>query len=182
MKTLTIATALLVAVTATSASDEEKIRARLTGYQEVPAVSTAASGRFVAEIARDEKSFDYEMSYSGLQGTVLQAHIHFGQKSVNGTIVIWLCGTTANPGPAGTQVCPQSGTVRGTVTPANVVAGAATQQIAAGEFAEVLAAMRAGVGYVNVHTNISPGGEIRGQLRGRGIRKHDDKDDDDHRH
>ena len=187
MKKLSIAAVLLVAVTASSASDEEKIRARLSGYQEVPAVSTAAAGRFVAEVARDEKSFDYEMSYSGLQGQVRQAHIHFGQKSVNGSIVIWLCGTTANPGPAGTQTCPQSGTVRGTITSANVIAaGTAAQLILAGEFAEVLAAMRAGVAYANVHTDISPGGEIRGQLRGRGMKKEHERDggdnDDEHKH
>ncbi|MEQ1805040.1 MAG: CHRD domain-containing protein [Burkholderiaceae bacterium] len=131
----------------------------------------------------DINSFDYEMSFSGLQGNVLQSHIHFGQKSVNGAIVIWLCGTAANPGPAGTQVCPQSGTITGHVSAANVVGGAATQQLLAGEFAEALAAMRAGVAYVNVHTTISPGGEIRGQLRGRGMRKEDEREGgDDHKH
>ncbi|HYV06332.1 MAG TPA: CHRD domain-containing protein [Blastocatellia bacterium] len=36
--------------------------------------------------------------------------------------------------------------------------------MAAGEFAEVLAAMRAGTVYVNVHSTVFPGGEIRGQL------------------
>jgi hypothetical protein len=46
------------------------------------------------------------------------------------------------------------------------VAGATTsQQLAAGELAEVIAAMRAGAAYANVHTNLSPGGEIRGQIR-----------------
>ena len=50
---------------------------------------------------------------------------------------------------------------------ANVVAGAtASQQLAAGELAEVIAAIRAGAAYANVHTNLSPGGEIRGQIRG----------------
>lgn len=182
MNTLSIVAVSLLAIAASTASADkgDTIRARLTGYQEVPAVSTAASGTFVAKVAADEQSFEYEMSFGGLQGNVLQAHIHFGQRSVNGTIVIWLCGTAANPGPAGTQVCPQSGTITGHVIAANVIAGTATQQIAAGEFAEALAAMRAGVAYVNVHTSLSPGGEIRGQLRGRGMRKEDEREGGDH--
>lgn len=185
MKTVSIAAALLVAFGATGAYAEDKIRARLTGYQEVPAVSTAASGRFEAVVARDGLSFDYELTYSGLQAAVLQVHIHFAQRSVNGPIIIWLCGTATNPGPAGTSVCPpnvagQESEVRGRITSANVLASPAAQQLAAGELAEALAAMRAGAAYVNVHTVISPGGEIRGQLRGRGMKKEDERDGGDH--
>ena len=51
------------------------------------------------------------------------------------------------------------------ITAANVIAAAAPQQLTAGELDEVIAAIRAGVAYVNVHTAVSPGGEIRGQLR-----------------
>jgi CHRD domain len=189
MKTLPIVAAALLAFAASTATadDNDKIRARLTGYQEVPAVSTQATGSFVATVSADRQSFHYELSYSGLQGDVQQAHIHFAQRNVNGTIVIWLCGTgTAQPlaGPPGTQTCPQSGTISGTVGPANV-GGAATQQILTGEFDEALAVIRAGLAYVNVHTTKSPGGEIRGQLRGHGMRKEDERDgagDGDHKH
>jgi len=53
------------------------------------------------------------------------------------------------------------------VSAANVI-GPAGQGIAATEFAEVLKAMREGVTYANVHSTLYPGGEIRGQIRGRG--------------
>jgi hypothetical protein len=153
------------------ASGDDKIRARLTGYEEVPPVSTVASGEFEGRISGDESLITYELSYSGLQGTVQQAHIHFAQKAVNGSIVIWLCQTATTPAPvtvAGlTPFCPQSGTVTGQITAANVItAGTASQQIVAGELAEVIAAIRAGRAYVNVHsTPLTPGGEVRGQLR-----------------
>jgi hypothetical protein len=55
--------------------------------------------------------------------------------------------------------------VRGTITALNVIAGSTTQQLGDGELDEVIAAIRAGAAYANVHTNLSPGGEIRGQIR-----------------
>ncbi len=157
---------LLTALVSAGMARAERIKASLIGYQEVPAVSTGASGKFRATISGDDQSIDYKLTYSGLQGTVTQSHIHVAQLSVNGSIVIWLCGTTTNPGPAGTQTCPQSGTITGTITAADVVAGAmASQQLGAGELGEVIAAIRAGAAYANVHTDLSPGGEIRGQVR-----------------
>ena len=158
---------LIVSLLAAPAvANAEKIKATLIGYEEVPAVSTVASGAFSATISNDDQSIGYEVTYSGLQGTVTQSHIHVAQLSVIGSIVIWLCGTTTNPGPTGTPTCPQSGTVTGQITAANVVAGAtASQQLGAGELAEVIAAIRAGAAYANVHSNLSPGGEIRGQIQ-----------------
>jgi len=181
MKKLVIATAIAAGFGATVAS-AENIRARLIGYNEVPSVSTPASGEFTGQISRDDASIDYELSFSGLVGTVQQSHIHFGQRGVNGSIVIWLCQTTTTPAPAAvaglTPFCPQSGTVTGHITAANVIAAStASQQITAGELAEVIAAIRAGFAYVNVHaTPLNPGGEIRGPLRA----SRRDRDDDDH--
>jgi hypothetical protein len=175
MKPLPIVTALILALAGPAAladRDGDKIRARLTGYEEVPAVSTPASGAFEATISRDEGLIEYALSYSGLVGTVQQSHIHFAQKAVNGSIVVWLCQTTTTPAPAAvaglTPFCPQSGTVTGQITAANVIAaGTASQMITAGELAEVIAAIRAHRAYVNVHaTPLNPGGEIRGQIGG----------------
>ena len=160
----------LIALCFAAPAGAEEVRARLTGYQEVPSVSTPASGEFKAKISRDDGLIEYELSYSGLVGTVQQSHIHIAQRGVNGSIVIWLCQTATTPAPAAvaglTPFCPQSGTVTGQITAANVIAAStASQQIVAGELAEVIAAIRAGVAYANVHaTPLNPGGEIRGQL------------------
>jgi hypothetical protein len=87
---------------------------------------------------------------------------------VNGGIVLWFCQSAANPGPAGTPDCTSgSGQFTGTFTAANVVAIGGTnvgQQVGAGDMAKVIAALRAGVAYANVHTPLSTGGEIRGQV------------------
>ena len=162
----TFVLAALLFLIAAGVAHAEHIAAALTGYQEVPSVSTVASGVFRGFINRNDDSIDYELTYSALQGTVTQAHIHVAQRSVTGSIVIWLCGTGTNPGPAGTQTCPQSGTITGHITTGDVIAGAtASQQLTAGDLAEIIRAIRAGVAYANVHTNLSTGGEIRGQIR-----------------
>ena len=188
MKKLVILAALCAAFPAYADRDGDKLRARLTGAEEVPPVSTPAGGEFEARISRDEGMIEYELSYSGLVGTVSQAHIHFAQKGVNGSIVLWLCQTPGTPAPATvaalTPQCPQSGKVSGTLTAANVVpAGTASQMIVAGELAEVIDAIRAGRAYANVHSlPLTPGGEIRGQIRdGRG-RGHDNDRGRGHHH
>lgn len=158
-----------------------EFQASLRGFQEVPATSTGARGKVRMEISEGGTSITYTLSYSGLEGDVRQAHIHFGQRSVNGGIAVFLCQTTFNPDPTGhAPTCPQSGTVTGTLTAANMTTLAVAQGIAPSEFAELVRAIRAGVTYANVHSagttvpaNFA-GGEIRGQ-----IRKHDDDNDDE---
>ncbi len=83
---------------------------------------------------------------------------------------MWLCQTAANPAPAAvaatTPMCPPDtlgGPVTGTITPAQVLAQP-LQGINAGEFEELVRAIRAGATYVNVHSALHGPGEIRGQL------------------
>jgi hypothetical protein len=167
MKKLALAALLLAALPAAAHDRAHFFRAFLSGYEEVPSVSTRADGIFEARLADDGLSFEFALLYGSLGGAVTQAHIHFASRHVNGPIVVWLCGTATNPGPPGTQTCPiDSIIVRGTVTASNVLAAPATQQLAAGEIEELIRAMRNGAAYVNVHSGLSPGGEIRGQIHG----------------
>lgn len=136
--------------------------AHLRSYEEVPALSTPGTGDFVATINGAGTEMSYQLHFSGLQGKVLQSHLHFGQKSVNGGIMIFLCSNLGN-GPAGTQACPQEGTISGVIQAANVTGNA--QGIAPGELFEFIQGLRGGVVYANVHTDLFPGGEIRGQLQ-----------------
>lgn len=165
MKRLAIISALSTVLAAPLAAGAELMQATLTGYEEVPALSTPAGGQFRAMITNSDRFIDYELTYSGLTGTVTQAHIHFGQHSVGGGVMIWLCDTTTNPAPTDrTPACPQQGTVTGTVDMADVV-GPAGQGLAAGDLEAAIAAIRAGIAYVNVHSSRFGPGEIRGQIR-----------------
>jgi CHRD domain-containing protein len=173
MRKLSVLVAMSAALAASTASADDKIRARLMGFQEVPVVSTEASGTFNAVISPNGDAIDYEITYTGIQGTVTQSHVHAGQRGVNGGIVLWVCGTTGTPGPAGTPTCTSpDGHFAGTWMAANVQTVAAQQL--GGDIAEVITAIRAGAAYANVHSTLSPGGEIRGQLRA--SRKERDRD------
>ncbi len=162
---------LVFTVTWVSADGGRGVRARLIGYEEVPAVSTTGRGNLSARIDDAAQTITYRLSYSNLEGTTTSAaHIHLGQRSVNGGVSAFLCGGGDKP------PCPATaGTVTGVIDAADVI-GPAGQGIAPGEFAELVRAIRSGVTYANVHTNKHPGGEIRGQIR---ANDHDDDDDDD---
>lgn len=156
--------AALAACLLWAGSRAKTVRASLSGYQEIMTVSSGAHGSFQAKINPAETELAYELEYAGLEGTVTQSHIHLGARGTNGGIMIWLCGTAGNPGPAGTPVCPQEGKVSRTVGAADVI-GPSGQGVAPGEFVEALRALRAGVAYANVHSTMWAGGEIRGQIR-----------------
>jgi hypothetical protein len=156
---LVLVFAVVAAAVAGGGGERHGLKAHLDGYQEVPPNSTAATGRFKAKI--EGSQIDYKLSYSGFDTAVKFAHIHFGQVGVNGGVSAFLCGGGNKP------ACPPSGEVTGTIVASDVI-GPADQGIAAGEIDELIAAIKRGVTYANVHTDAHPGGEIRGQIGGGG--------------
>ncbi len=145
-------------------SQAHDVDSHLEGLSEVPSVATAATGKFSASIDETTGSIAYRLAYSGLEGDVRQAHIHFGQRKVNGGIMVFLCQTSFNPDPTGlAPTCLQSGAVTGTLTAANVI-GPTGQGVDPGGFTDLVAAIRAGAAYANVHTTKFAGGELRAQL------------------
>lgn len=175
MKKLLLCGISLAVASAVFADSPRSFSGRLDGYQEDPeVVSTTGRGSFHARISNDGTMVAWELRYAELEGDILQAHIHFGRHSQSGGIIVFLCTNLGN-GPAGTQACPADpATISGVLVAADVV-GPAGQGIAAMEFAEFLRALRSGTTYVNVHTSLEPGGEIRSNLDGHG---HDHDEDD----
>jgi hypothetical protein len=112
----------------------------LSGTNEVPTNPTPATGNAVVVLNNAGTQLAYTVTYSGLVGTLTASHIHKAAAGVNGGVVF---GFTP---PVGTTSGTFSGTI--TVTPANV------------------ADLNAGLYYVNVHSSVYPGGELRGQLHG----------------
>jgi hypothetical protein len=144
--------------------------ARLRPHNEVPTVISDAEGDFRATVDLTAQTMEFELSYSGLEGNVTQAHIHIGQPFAAGGISLWFCAN--NPpitnAPLGTPSCPASPAKFTGVVDANDVVGPAGQAVPAGAFADLIEAIRTGNAYVNVHSTAAPGGEVRGQIRGGG--------------
>ncbi len=163
---LLVSVLVLIALIVVFPQITKQFQELLSGYEEVPAVSTSGRGIMNARISAFENAIPYDLQYSALEGNITQAHIHLGQSGVNGSISVWLCSNLASPPtPAGTQPCPAApGSITGTIRPADVTNGAVNQGLAAGEFDELVRAIRAGKTYVNIHTTKFPGGEVRSQI------------------
>lgn len=182
MRRLRLSVAVIALVSAASIvlaqGGFKRISEFLTGWEEVPSVSTTGNGTFNARISNDESRIDWELSYSDLEGAIQQAHIHIGNVGVNGGISVFLCTNLGN-GPAGTQPCPAPpATISGTILAADVspnipaTQAARNQGLNTGEIDELIRAMRAGATYVNVHSTTWPGGEIRSQIDGNNSHNH----------
>jgi hypothetical protein len=143
-----------------SASGKKVFRASLSGYEQVPAVSTPAWGSLTARLSSDEQILEYELSYSELLGFPKYVFIKFGNPGTNGGTIVYLC---TNLGGFPAQSCPPEGTVTGTLSVSDVI-GPSTQGIDPGEFDDFVAALRAGATYVTVQTGSFTAGEIRGQI------------------
>jgi hypothetical protein len=138
---------------------KQRLRAKLHGFNEVPAVSTTGKGTLTLKIGRHRDSIEFNLTYDGLEGLSTAAHIHFGQRNVNGGVAAFLCGGGGMP------ACPPfGGSIEGVLTASDVI-GPSGQGLAPAEFAELVRAIRDQSSYVNVHSDKHPSGEIRGEIR-----------------
>src|SRR5437879_3583636 len=139
--------------------------AHLTGASEVPARETPAVGEVKFQLSPDGTQLEYRLISANIHN-VVQSHIHLARAGVNGLITVFLFGPAAAGGGRSDGVL-----AHGTITAANLIG-----PLAAHPFSDLIAAMKAGGTYVNVHTNDGvdgintgpgdfPGGEIRGQIR-----------------
>ena len=135
-------------VTVALADNSGRFDTKLTGYEEIPTLSTSGTGSFSARLSHDGDEISYTLSYQGqfnanpAGGTVTQAHIHLGARAFSGGVSAFLCSNLGN-GPAGTPACPPSpGTVSGVITAAQVV-GPANRHLVMSRRASALFCRRA---------------------------------------
>ena len=128
--------------------------ARLTGESEVPPVQTNASGFADLDVEMEEgqRVVDYHLYVSNID-RVTQAHIHQGNSSENGPIIVPLFNASSPTGPLTGQLA------EGHITPANFVGPLQGKQLD-----DLIALMQNETAYVNVHTEQNPQGEIRGTV------------------
>jgi hypothetical protein len=158
-RSIEVFAALTLLALSRSPAAAETVSATLNGFKEVPAISTPGSGSFTATINDAGTAIDYSLTYNGLEGAdVLYAHIHLSRRGINGGVAAFLCGGGGKPD------CPDSGTVTGSIVPADVEAISA-QGLEADNLSALIDAIRRQATYVNVHTNSFQSGEIRGNVK-----------------
>lgn len=121
--------------------------------------STESLGRGCAHFQETNGTLMFDLIAENLVGEVTQAHIHEGEQTEEGPIVATLFEFTEESDGSG-QGQPQS------VEPGSPLIESGT--VTDPDLIEEILANPTGY-YVNVHTTTFPGGEIRGQLRGRAM-------------
>jgi hypothetical protein len=155
------AAAFLLLGTQAKADDTNKYSAysaSYSGFQEVGALNaetgailSPAQGNLTLNVDKANQFINFQLTYSGSLTNVLQSHIHFGKEHVPGGVMVFFCANPSTtppvvkppPPPAPMpQPCPLAGgTVTGTWTKLDVV-GPTGQNVPAGDFDALLAALR----------------------------------------
>jgi hypothetical protein len=118
--------------------------ATMNGAGEFPA--NAATGTGTATIVKQSGTYTYTITYTGMSGPLTGAHIH-GPAAAGANASVIVPFATTGAGASGTLTGTFTGTNNPAITPDSL---------------DVL--MRTGKAYVNLHTTLNQGGEIRGQL------------------
>jgi glucose/arabinose dehydrogenase len=133
----------------------DEFGADLIGEQEVPPVTTDASA-FAKFDLNSDGTLSYRIWASGEITGAVQAHIHLGARGQNGPVVAFLYGpTTGEDFEFGDLIA------SGTLTEADVIA---REPGFSGGLSNLVARMRQGRAYANLHTLANTGGEVRGQI------------------
>ena len=128
--------AIAMLAASTSFAQEMKMKADLTGTQEVPPVTTQGKGSAAVTFDPASKKLSWTVNYSGLSGPATAAHFHGpAEPGKNAGVAVPIPNQATSP-------------VNGSATLTDAQA----------------AALQAGSYYVNIHTAANPGGEIRGQV------------------
>ena len=156
--TLTMILAIVIAggtysfLTTTNLTSEvfaqsEKFNAKLTGKEEVPPVDTQATG--MAEFMPNGENVNYMINATNIKN-VTEGHIHTGVNGTNGPIVVTLFMAEPNTNDVNEKGSITADKLRGPLEGKAIT--------------DLIASMKNGSTYANIHTDLKPNGEIRGQI------------------
>jgi hypothetical protein len=165
LRLVALAAALTVCVAPAAHSAVVVYGCQLDGYSEFPVNSSLGIGSAEVDIDAAAHTMRVQVSFVGLTGTTTASHIH-AATSLPGAGTAGVATTT--PTFAGFPLTVTAGAYDNTLvltsaTSYNPSYVTANGNVAGAESA-LLAAIAAGKAYLNVHSTVYPGGEIRGFL------------------
>jgi len=137
---------------ATARAEVITLTAALAGDGENPGINTGAFGSATITVDTSARTVTYQVSVFNLPSGVTASHIHVGAPSTTGPIIV----NFAPPVNASNDFA-YSGTV-----PESQWLMRPDQGIRSGD--DIIQAILGNNTYVNVHSTVNPGGEIRGRL------------------
>lgn len=153
----TTSTTTKAAATASTASTQTTIArtytAQLSGGDQVPALSTPASGTFTLTVTPEDSSVHYVLKVREITNATI-ARLRAGKAGTTGALLL-----TIYAGPT------KSGVFSGTLTQGSFTAAKLEGPLKGKSVADLEALAKAGSVYLNVGTSAHPKGEIRGQLK-----------------
>lgn len=132
---------------------EKSFKADLSGSDEVPGVKSPAKGEAEFTVSDDGKVLSYTLVVRDIENPTV-AHIHLGKSGINGQPV-----ASIYNGPK------REGKVRGNISQASLTDTDLKGDLKGKSIKELVALIKSGDAYVNVHTDANPDGEIRGQIK-----------------
>lgn len=138
-----------------SAWHPETYEAELT--DDAHGLDTGASGHVEFEADSERGEVHYTLCIDRICHPT-QAHIHLGGEGEDGPVVVWLYPEDQQ------EPEPIDGFFQGTLAEGTFTADDLVGPLEGASFEEVVTAMVDEEVYVNVHTEVHPGGEIRGQI------------------
>jgi hypothetical protein len=154
----------LLCIPQSSRADFLRYAADLNGASQVPANASPGSGFAEVDVDTTANTMRVQVTFSNLLSTTTASHIHaFAPPGVNAGVATTL---PTFPGfplgvTSGTYDQTFDMTQSSSYNPAFITANGGTPVSAE---AALFAGMAAGMTYLNIHTNVFPAGEIRGQL------------------
>jgi hypothetical protein len=133
--------------------------ATLTPGSEVPSVTATSSGTANITVI-DSNTIRVQTLVSSID-SVTQAHIHAGDASTAGPVMVFLAGTFGTALVA--RGLNNATTLNGVLSHVDIVRGTTLFQ-SVFTFDSLMFRVNNGTAYVNVHTRKNPSGEIRGQI------------------
>jgi hypothetical protein len=168
MKKIVTLIGLVVTVSMLSAvarADQLVFTTTLTGAQEVPPSGSPGIGSALVTLDTLTNQFTVNVSFAGLVSPTIASHIHCcagpGVNAMVATAVPTFPGFPLGV-TTGTYLMTFDLTLASTYNPAFITAHGGT---VAGAQAAFIAGLTSGQTYLNIHTSMFPGGEIRGQLQ-----------------
>jgi CHRD domain len=132
-------------------------QASLDGKQQSPPIDTTASGTATFTLSADGMSLSYTVSVVDT-ADITMAHIHIAAAGQNGPVAAWLY-------PSQPHAQTKPGKFTGVLATGTITAADLAGPLQGKTIADLVADIKSGSAYVNVHTTAHPGGEIRGQIQ-----------------